>query len=626
MNRSLPPPPPGPSFRTRHLFNLQPAWARMPHALGNALCVGAPVAAGWAAGDIAAGLLASWGAFTALYGADRPYRNRGVVLAATAVALAAAVALGVLAQPFGHFAIAAVVLIAMAATLLCNALRVGPPGAYMFALACAIGTGLPIQHLTWWQAGVLVLAGGVFSWLVKMAGAITAPRAPEKKVVTAAASAVARFLEAVGTARQDACRHEAAVSLYDTWSTLVARQSSRSSGDGELSTLRAISRDLHRLFVEGLNAPRADAGLHAAAARARALGAEALQAERETVRAEAPAVPLGHHDAGEALRESLRWPSPVLVVTLRVGLAAAISALAGAVLEIERAYWIVATAVMVLHQGLDWTRTLQRGFDRVLGTLVGLGLAGAILVAHPRGLWLAATLATLQFMIQMFVVRNYALAVVFITAAAITMISGAHDTVNIPLLLWDRGIDTVIGCAIGLLVLRITAPRSVAAPIPQELSSALQAAQTALAFAASGNVVSASAKEARRDLQHRTIALLTAYESSVGATPRHRDYAERLWPTVVAAQRLLYRVLALCWEIEDAGPDRAAEVARRIFGENGLPAAVQALTDIGAAIMGDNDVKPVAWPHVPQALKADIEELAGTLGNAAVLRPQPASA
>jgi uncharacterized membrane protein YccC len=598
----------------------------MPHALGNAVCVGTPVATGWLLDDIAAGLLASMGAFTALYGADRPYRNRGVVLAATAVALAAAVALGVLAQPFGHFAIAAVVLIAMAATLLCNALRVGPPGAYMFALACAIGTGLPIQHLAWWQAGLLVLAGGVFSWLVKMAGALTAPRAPEKKSVTAAASAVARFLEAVGTPQQDACRHEAAVSLYDTWSTLVARQPSRTSGDSELASLRAISRDLHRLFVEGLNATRSDETLHAAADRARTLGMEALEPDRAMARTEAPLVPLGHHDAAEALHESLRWPSPVLVVTLRVGLAAAISALAGAVLEIERAYWIVATAVMVLHQGLDWTRTLQRGFDRVLGTLVGLGLAGAILVAHPRGLWLAATLASLQFMIQMFVVRNYALAVVFITAAAITMISGAHDTVNIPLLLWDRGIDTVIGCAIGLLVLRITAPRSVAAPIPQELSSALQAAQVALTFAASGNVVSAPAKEARRDLQHRTIALLTAYESSAGATTRHRDYAERMWPTVVAAQRLLYRILALCWEIEDAGPERAAEVARRTFGENGLAAALQALTDIGAAVVGDGENTPIVTADLPQVIKADIDELAGTLGHAAVLRSQPASA
>ena len=30
----------------------------------------------------------------------------------------------------------------MNATFLCNALNVGPPGAYMFALACAVGTAL----------------------------------------------------------------------------------------------------------------------------------------------------------------------------------------------------------------------------------------------------------------------------------------------------------------------------------------------------------------------------------------------------------------------------------------------------------------------------------------------------
>ena len=53
-----------------------------------------PVLIGWAAGDIAAGLMATIGAFTSLYGSGRPYLNRGVHLGVIAACFSVAVALG----------------------------------------------------------------------------------------------------------------------------------------------------------------------------------------------------------------------------------------------------------------------------------------------------------------------------------------------------------------------------------------------------------------------------------------------------------------------------------------------------------------------------------------------------
>jgi uncharacterized membrane protein YccC len=135
----FPPPSRPASFRLRHLVRLRstPIAGRILAAV----CVAAPAAFGWSVGDVPAGLVASIGAFAALYGADRPYGNRALVLAATAAGLACAVGLGAWSQPFGRLGIATVVLVATCATFFCNALRIGPPGAYMFALAGAIGTG-----------------------------------------------------------------------------------------------------------------------------------------------------------------------------------------------------------------------------------------------------------------------------------------------------------------------------------------------------------------------------------------------------------------------------------------------------------------------------------------------------
>jgi uncharacterized membrane protein YccC len=397
-----------------------------------------------------------------------------------------------------------------------------------------------------------------------------------------------------------------------------------------LARLRSISRELHRLFIDGVNAgsrftdrdaligERSDAVLRTAMARARELAVEARTKTAAATREQPEHVPLGRRGVIESLRESLTWPSPVLVVSLRVGLAAAIAGLVGAALGLERAYWIVASAVLVLHQGWDWSRSLQRGFERVIGTLLGLVLAGAVLWLAPHGLWLAMTLAVLQFLIELVVVRNYALAVVFITAIALTMASAGHDIPSIGLLLWDRAVDTVAGCAIGIGVLLVTAPRAVAVPIPQELAAALTAAQKVLDFIATGDAISAEAKRARRNLQHRAIALLMAYELGAGARPQDRRFAEELWPAVVAAQRLLYRVLAFCWALEGAGRDRAVEMARAEFGDRGLSAVRSTLDGLSDAVM-DGQASTIP-SDVPEFLKDDIEDLSRSLARQPVER------
>ena len=97
------------------------------------------------------------GAFTALYGSGRPHLNRAGYLAVIAAAFAAAVGLGAWAKSIPWLAVPAVTLIATTAAFVCNALRVGPPGAYMFALACAAGTAMPSDHFRPWQTGLLVI-------------------------------------------------------------------------------------------------------------------------------------------------------------------------------------------------------------------------------------------------------------------------------------------------------------------------------------------------------------------------------------------------------------------------------------------------------------------------------------
>ncbi|MGD9806150.1 MAG: FUSC family protein [Hyphomicrobiaceae bacterium] len=574
--------------------------------------MGVPVLTGWAVGDITAGLLATIGAFTALYGNDRPFLNRAVHLAVIAVAFALAVSLGVWAAEMPLMVVPTVVMIAMAATFLCNALRVAPPGAYMFVLACAAGTGMPTGHLAVPQIALLVLAGGSFAWLAHMTGALVSSRGPERIAVVTAANAIARFVGAVGSPDEDGLRHSAALAMHESWTTLVTHQPSSPRPNGTLSRLRAINRELNRLFVSTVNAATTpNPSLPGFAKRARELAAEAMDAESGAEQTDPGHVPLGHHGFLESLREGLRPWSPPLLVAARVGGATAVAGVIGAALGLERAYWIMAAAVLMLHQGLDWARSLQRGIERMTGTLIGLILAGAILAIDPQGLWLVLTLMLLQFSIEMTVIRSYALAVVFITAAALTIASGGHPVPDVGHLLWVRGVDTFIGCTIGLVVLAMTTPRTVAVRISQELIATLAAVRTALDLAAKGESASGAAREARRDLQHRTILLLQAYDTSIGAAPWHRATAELSWPAVVAMQRLAYRVLSTCWALENAGTEAAPEMARTLFGPDGAREVNLALEILSSAIHAETKPPPLA--HVPGFLSAEIQNLHDSL-------------
>jgi hypothetical protein len=74
---------------------------------------------------------------------------------ACGMAFALATCLGLWAAPDIAPVVAVVALVAMAATWIGNALRIGPHGAYMFALACAAATSMPAGHLTPLTAGLL---------------------------------------------------------------------------------------------------------------------------------------------------------------------------------------------------------------------------------------------------------------------------------------------------------------------------------------------------------------------------------------------------------------------------------------------------------------------------------------
>jgi uncharacterized membrane protein YgaE (UPF0421/DUF939 family) len=543
--------------------------------------MGVPVLVGWLAGDLGAGLTATLGGFTALYGSGRPYLNRAVLLAAVAAGLSAAVGLGIWAASITWVGVVTVAAIATAATLLCNALEVGPPGAYQFALVCAAGTGLYAGHQDPVRSALLVLAGGCFAWVAHMAGAVFGPRAPEQSAVTAGGLAVADYVDAITTSGEDAARHRAAQAMHEAWKNLISRQPRHLPPSATVRRLRDLTRDLHLVFADAMSAASSNTPLDpSTSTTARALAGRAF--DRAGSGAAATPIekfPLGRPTARALVRLNLQSGSRARLVVIRVGVATIVAGGLAGMLGLEHAYWAMTAAVLVLHQGLDRRRTTQRALERFVGTWAGLLLAAAVLATHPHALWLVAVIMALNFLVELTVVRNYTLAVVFITAVALVISTGAHGTANLGALMLARGVDTAVGCAVALAVFLLLVPASVTTWLPTAVADTLDAVATTAGYLAPVTVTTPKAKAARRDLQRCVLQLTQTFDNSINGNARQHRAAEHMWPAIAATQRLAYRTVAECWRLEQVSRESSTETGDIAARFTDVPSALRATAE-----------------------------------------------
>jgi uncharacterized membrane protein YccC len=441
--------------------------------------------------------------------------------------------------------------LAVVATWLCQALDTGPPGAYMFVLAAATASSIPGAAAEPWRLGLLVLGGGALAWVLHMSGVVAGFRRPEKAALLAGAAAVERLVGSVGSDDYAAARDRAARAMHRCWVVLAERQPVDPRPGGTLERLRAIGLEVHGLLADAVRAnDEARPVDPAAAPRLRAVPGDVADPPASPARLRHGDVPRGGPGPASAARELLARGSPWRVVLARVGLAALVAGALGSLLGLDHAYWAVAAAVLVLCQGLSWAGTLQRASQRFLGTWLGLLLAAAVLSAQPAGVWLGVVVALLQCAVQLAMPRNYGLGVVLITPLALTIGSGGHPA-DLTGFLLARGVDTAVGCAVGLLVFLLVVPGA-ALPEPAVLVAAtLRDAARVVPHLVDRSTTAPAARDARTDLNQRVQALTDAHDVGDLGLPGGRGrQATVWWPALDAAQRLAHQVLAACWSLD----------------------------------------------------------------------------
>jgi hypothetical protein len=139
---------------------------------------------------------------------------------------------------------------------------------------------------------------------------------------------------------------------------------------------------------------------------------------------------------------------------LRFGVAAGAAGTISTALHIGHPYWAIVAAIVPIS-AVSMSHSLVRATHRVIGTFLGLILAWAILAFEPSGLVGIIIVVALQVGAELFVGRNYALALIFVTPLALVMIALAHP-VGVTALIEDRAIETALGTAVALGVVLLS--------------------------------------------------------------------------------------------------------------------------------------------------------------------------
>lgn len=145
-------------------------------------------------------------------------------------------------------------------------------------------------------------------------------------------------------------------------------------------------------------------------------------------------------------------PYTRIIDSMMIGVFMGMSLLIAHLLHLNNPYWVPISCAAVM-QGINRDHIWERSFQRITGTFVGLGFTWLILSFFPLSPFRICIIILLfQFIIEILVVRHYALAMVFITPMTILLAEvGKAQKVNPDHLATARFFDIVLGSLIGAI-------------------------------------------------------------------------------------------------------------------------------------------------------------------------------
>jgi uncharacterized membrane protein YccC len=146
-----------------------------------------------------------------------------------------------------------------------------------------------------------------------------------------------------------------------------------------------------------------------------------------------------------------------IVNAARIAAAAALAGWICVAIGLEHPLW-ASMGAMAAMQGFNFSQTVQRGIQRLVGNVAGAVLAAG-LIAAAMGYWqTVVVIVVLQTVTELVVIKNYAFASVAITPMAL-LLTGLGSAVA-PDIAVSRIVDTLIGVVVGVIVSAVAISRT----------------------------------------------------------------------------------------------------------------------------------------------------------------------
>ena len=597
------------------------------------------------------------------------------VLTAGVFGGAAGLVVGELIHGRGWIAVAALVVVAGVSAVLSRLGGTGSVTGLQLLVYSSLGLGPFGALRPWWHTALGFVVGVAWALLLIVPGWLLSPRSAEQRSVAAVYHALAGYLRAIGTPHAIEARRAVTAALNTAYDTLLTARSTAGGRSRRMTHLMAVLNASHPLSEaatalrrEGTRPPPLVGDTIDRLADAIATGA-ALQSGPRLGRTlldslhldgqrgdgqrgdgqlrSVPPIPppwsaspgsLALRDAMAGLARAIAWtpdalPEPaartslqdrirgVLGSTLdrlrggwlgqtfaiRLMICIGVAAATSEVLPLQRSYWVVLTVAIVLKPdyGSVFARALQRG----IGTIVGAVLGAVILAVVPYGPLLLIPMAVLAAGLPFGRSRNFGLMATFLTPLVVVLIDLLTPTGW--RLAGERLIDTLLGCAIVLLIGYAPWPMSWHSHLPRQFAATLrdicrytdEALVTSWVTAAgppaggpdgpgaAGGAPRATGPRpagraqaadvpvpARRSLLRRKASraladLRAEYQRAMSEPPAVSRRASAWWPAIVGLEEVIDAVTATTVEISRGAPAPAPDAVHQ------LTAALDAVVD-----------------------------------------------
>jgi uncharacterized membrane protein YccC len=200
-------------------------------------------------------------------------------------------------------------------------------------------------------------------------------------------------------------------------------------------------------------------------------------------------------------------------------------------LPFPKPYWVLLTVAVVLKP--DFGSIFGRAVQRGLGTLLGVLLGSLLLVLLPRSPWLLVAMALSAAVLPWARGANFGLFSVFQTPLVILLLDIASP--GGAALVGARLVDTLIGCAIVLVLGYLLWPQTWRAPLDDALRAAAVALDAFVDAAFTGTPT--ERRRARRRTYRALTELQTQLQRRLSEPPPISTRAAAWWPVIVQLER-----------------------------------------------------------------------------------------